>query len=148
MKDIFVIIIIVLAFSSCSEPQPEVQPESTIEVQRPTYQETMLQYQANERQAMVLFSLLRNRPEGEAVAFIDQKALHLWDTNVVLLNAGLEYASTAQKDTLSYLMRYCVQRREMFRLIGLSLKENTSEYDPRIMELDSMIVAEMQIYRP
>lgn len=143
MRNAIIFIFCIHLLISCTPKK--VEPKTTSTGSEIQYQSLLEQFEENEREAMALFSLLENRPVDESIAFIDQRAVHLWDTNIIVLNEALLFAGedAGKLSKAEFLKTYAVQRREMFFLIGKALKEDTDIYDARINELDSVISVEM-----
>lgn len=99
--------------------------------------------QANEEEALRVFTLLDNQEFAQAEAFITSTALPAWQKNIHILNEldtlqGLD-AELVKQNKL--LRQYCELRIAALKLTHRALQEDSDSYDAAIQQLNQQIEA-------
>ncbi len=93
-----------------------------------------VEIQANEEEALQLFSLLETADTKKIIDFIDQTGIPAWEKNILVLNEldqieGLYPEFIDQNKTFR---AYCNIQVETYQLIRKAVLENTDQYDAKI----------------
>ncbi len=105
------------------------------------YNEGFASFQRNEQEALKLFDLIENDEKEEAIQFINEKGIFLWNQNLSLLQdmnqiPGLDPEYIDQNKVFT---QYCLLRIKSYKLIEKALIEDTDKYQPEIISIHKEI---------
>ncbi len=101
------------------------------------YNEGFASFQRNEQEALKLFDLIENDEKEEAIQFINEKGIFLWNQNLLLLQEMNQIQGLDQeyKNQNKVFTQYCQLRIKSYKLIEKALIEDTDQYQPEIISI-------------
>ncbi|MCW3789012.1 hypothetical protein [Plebeiibacterium sediminum] len=110
-------------------------PEASFDLEK--YNDGIVQFQNNEKEAMELFNLLEAEKKEEAITFIKEKGINLWGKNILLLQKmnGIEGLDQELIDQNNQFIKYCQLRIKSYKLIYKALNEDTDRYHSELANI-------------
>lgn len=105
------------------------------------YDNGIAEFNKNEENALLLFSIIENSSPDKIIEYIDNVGLPAWKKNIELLDKldKIEGLYDQFKKQNEILRQYSKLRIETFELIKIAVKEDTNKYDRKIEELNQQI---------
>lgn len=105
------------------------------------YDDGIVEFNKNEENALLLFSIIETSSQDEIIEHIDNVGLPAWKNNIELLDdlGKIEGLYDQFKKQNEVLRQYSKLRIESFELIRKAVEEDSNRYDRKIEELNLKI---------